>query len=84
MLGALAPLDAPEYAIAVGLSPTTMLSRGPVSNLGHRSSATMGSMRGAAVLVPPDEAVTPSGLSDGAQEAGAALSRALLAAFPRM
>lgn len=83
LLGGLAPLDSDGYAVAVGLASASMVSIGPVSKLGARSSAQIASLNQSDVLVPPDEAVSAAGLVDGAGEVAAALSKSLLAAFPR-
>lgn len=83
LLGGLLPPGVPNYAVAVGLSPTSMVSIGPITALGHRNSASTGMSNRTGVFVPPDEAVTTSGLAAGADEVARALASALLAAFPR-
>lgn len=81
LLGGLLPLDSDRYAVAVGLSSSGIVSRGSAATLGQRSSAQAISLQGTDVLVPPDEAVTATGLTEGAREVGAALSQSLLAAL---
>lgn len=83
LLGGIVPPDSPSYAVAVGLSPTSSVSIGPITALGHRNSASIGASNRTGVFVPPDEAVTASGLAAGADEVGRALASALLTAFPR-
>lgn len=83
LLGAIRPNDRTSYAVAVGVAPTTMVTIGSMSALGQRSSAQMGSISSTGVFVPPDEAVSPTGLMERSNEVGAVLSRALLDGFPR-
>lgn len=81
LLGGLLPLDSDRYAVALGLASSGMVSRGSAASLGQRSGAQSISLQRTDVLVPPDEAVTASGLAEGAPEVGAALSQSLLAAL---
>ncbi len=83
LLGSVMPVAEDDYAVAVGLTPSGITSVGPISRLGQRSSAQMAGLDSREVRVEPDEAVTASGLGDGAEEVGPVLARGLIEAFSR-
>jgi len=83
LLGGLLPPESDRYAVALGLASSGMVSRGSFATLGQRSSAQPISLQQTEVRVPPDEAVTASGLAEGANEVGSSLSRSLLSALPQ-
>ena len=78
LTGAFLPPGASHLGLAVGLSPLLMVSEGPISRLGARTSATMASASRDRLAVPPDETASREALGRGARDAGEALARALL------
>lgn len=83
ILGGVAPMGGSPWALGIGLRPSTFMSVGPTSSLGHRQSATGASIDRKSVHIEPDEAVGPGALDTGADDVGFVLSRTLLESFQR-
>ena len=83
LLGSIAPPGDGEWAIAIGLTPSTLLSIGPLSSLGHRNSAQTTTGSPGPLHIEPDEAVSAAALDDAANEVGHVLAQNLIDAFAR-
>jgi hypothetical protein len=83
ILGGVAPPGNSPWALGIGLRPSTFMSVGPISSLGHRQSATGASIDRQSVHIEPDEAVGPGALDRGADDVGLVLTRTLLESFQR-
>jgi hypothetical protein len=81
LTGAFLPPGDSHLGLGVGLSPLLMVSEGPISRLGGRTSATMASTSSDRLAVPPDETASREALGRGARDAGEALAGALLTDF---
>jgi len=79
LAGQLDVSTASKFAIAVGLSTSSMVSVGQISQTA-RSRVSM-SMTESAVKVEPDEAISRTALDRGADEVAASLSRSLIRQF---
>lgn len=83
LIGALAPPNGTNYAIAVELVATRMTTVGAIAHLGQRTSVTGLSMSDRSVQVEPDESVTLAAFDTGADEVAAILARQVINSFSR-
>ena len=74
LLGSIAPPGDGQWAIAISLTPSTVLGIGPLSSLGHRNSAQMTTGSSGPLHIEPDEAVSAGALDDAANEVGQVLA----------
>lgn len=83
LLGALAPAEAGEHAIALEMVATSMAIIGSIGQLGNRNSASGLSTSDQPIRVEPDESVTIAAFDRGAYEVARPLVHQLLEAFSR-
>lgn len=70
-----------DYAVALEVGPSTMLSLASQDAVGKRSSATMHSWGAQPLRIPPDETVDHTALGANADELGGVLARVMLRAL---
>jgi len=81
LMGVLAPLHSPQYAVAAELEATPMTTVGTTARLGQRNSLTGMGPPDRNIRVEPDESVGHAAFDAGAEEIAEVLSRHIVESF---